>query len=226
MVIETDGGRFVTKLRGSGEGILALAAEIIVAELAERLGLAVPERVLIELPPDVPRDDHNDELGDLLQRSIGTNLGFRYLEDARAPRPEDLRSLDDDFVVRVLWLDDLVMNPDRTVANPNILFWKGRPWLIDHGAALTFHHDWTRVTQQTPSEPTNFTGHIFADRVAALDGFHAFAANGITREALENAIASVPETFLSTVAFGSVERNRAAYEAFLWQRLKSRRLGR
>lgn len=131
IIVQTPGGRFVVKLRGAGHGTLALVAEIIVAELAERLGLAVPERVMIELPPDVPSDDRNDELADLLGASVGTNLGFRLLEGAYEPRAEALRSLDDDFKARVLWLDGLTMNPDRSASNPNILFWKQRPWLID-----------------------------------------------------------------------------------------------
>ena len=42
----------------------------------------------------------------------------------------------------VVWLDGLVTNPDRTVANPNLLVWHGRIWLIDHGAALYIHHTW------------------------------------------------------------------------------------
>jgi len=223
VVIETEGGRFVAKLRGSGQGVSALVAEIIVAELAELLELAVPERALIELPSNVPTDDGNDELGDLLRFSVGTNLGFRFLEGAREPRPEELRTLEDEFVARVLWLDDLVVNPDRTAANPNILFWKGRPWLIDHGAALTFHYDWARVTQEAPAEPYDFTAHVFAGRMAALERVRASFADSITREALERATEVVPKSFLSTTSFESVDRVRAAYQAFLWQRVKVRR---
>ena len=36
---------------------------------------------------------------------------------------------------------DLVLAGQAAPRNPNLLRWHGRPWLIDHGAALYFHHD-------------------------------------------------------------------------------------
>ena len=39
-----------------------------------------------------------------------------------------------------MWLDALVTNVDRTPQNPNLLWWHRRLWLIDHGAALYWHH--------------------------------------------------------------------------------------
>ncbi len=223
IVVATEGGRFVTKLRGSGQGVLSLVAEIIVAEIAEQLGLAVPERVLIELPPDVPSDDKNDELADLLRFSIGTNLGLRWLDGARDPRPEELRGLSDELAARVLFLDELVMNHDRTPANPNILFWRRQPWLIDHGAALPFHHHWSLVTQETPSEPMDLSGHLFAERLSLLDRFRGPLAGSLSREIIEHATASVPDAFLLAVGSESAFRSRAAYQAFLWLRLKALR---
>ncbi len=224
IVVETAGGLFVTKLRGAGHGVLALIAEIIVAEIAERLGLAVPERALIELLPDFCSDDRNDELSDLLRASVGTNLGFRLLEGAREPRTEELEALDDDFAARVLWLDGLTMNPDRSVRNPNILFWHRRPWLIDHGSALPFHHDWASVTEDSPREPAVYAGHVFEPSVPLLRHFDAQLAALITREALEQAVAVVPEAFLAAAQPDSnTTRLRAAYEAFLWKRLRSPR---
>src|SRR5690606_17721188 len=86
VLVETNQGLFVVKLRGAGQGIRALIAEIIVAGLAVRLGLPVPECVLIDLSPGVPSHDHNDELKDLLERSAGMNLGFRFLDGAVAIR--------------------------------------------------------------------------------------------------------------------------------------------
>jgi len=224
VVVETPRGLFVAKLRGAGHGVLALVAEIIVAELAERLGLPAPERALIELLPNFQSDDRNDELADLLRASIGINLGFRLLEGAHEPRVEDLRSLDDEFVGRVLWLDGLTMNPDRSSQNPNILFWNHRPWLIDHGSALAFHHDWARVNEDSPREPAVYSGHVFESSLPLLRRFDPVLALLMTREALEQAMAIVPASFLLEAGLeGSADRIRAAYAAFLWKRLKSPR---
>jgi hypothetical protein len=222
-VVETPGGRYVAKLRGAGAGVPALIAELIVAELAERLGLPVPERALIELDAEFQSDDGNDELFGLLTRSVGENLGFRLLEGAHAPRPEELSRFDDEFVARVLWLDGLTLNPDRTPANPNILVWQRQPWLIDHGAALAFHYDWAQVTEASPREPTSYTGHVFADRVALLGRVDAGLAKRLDPHALAAALRAVPDELLTSVTPEAPARARAAYEAFLWKRLKSPR---
>ena len=221
VVVETQAGHFVLKLRGAGHGVLALVAEIIVARLAERLGLSVPERALVTLAPDTPSDDHNDELADLLQRSAGENLGFRLLEGSRVATARDLEALPDDFVARVLYLDGLTQNFDRTAQNPNVLVWKSQPWLIDHGSALAFHHDWASVTEDSPRERTTFTNHVFGARAALLERYDAELAKVLDREALTDAVAAVPDEFLTDVEPKMAARfTRAAYHAFLWKRLK------
>lgn len=224
VVVATSGGQFVAKLRGAGHGVAALVAEIVVAELAETLGLPVPERALIELDADVPSDDRNDELADLLRASVGTNLGFRRLDGAREPRPAELAALDEEFVARVLWLDGLVQNPDRTTQNPNILIWKQRPWLVDHGSALMFHHDWPSLSEESPRQTTDFTRHVFVERLGLVARFDAQLAKLLSREALDAAVAAVPDEFLLAVGPETrSSRNRAAYQAFLWKRLKTPR---
>jgi hypothetical protein len=223
VVVETSGGRFVAKLRGAGGGVPALVSEIIVGEIADRLGLPVPERALIELQSDFRSDDRNDELYDLLRRSIGDNVGFRWLDGARTPRPEELARLDDDFVARVLWLDGLTLNPDRTAANPNILFWNQRPWLIDHGAALSFHYDWPHLTEDTPREPTIYATHVFATRAELIQKIDATLARRLDPHALAAALLAVPDELLASVSADAPSRTRAAYEAFLWKRLKAPR---
>jgi hypothetical protein len=224
VVVETPGGHFVAKLRGAGHGVSALVAEIIVAELAEILGLPVPERALLELPTLVPSDDKNDELADLLARSIGLNLGFRWLEGARPSRPGELDTLDDELVGRVLFLDGLTLNPDRTDANPNVLTWKGRPWLIDHGSALPFHHDWSSVTEASPREVYGYERHVFRGRLAAARALADRLAARLARATLAVATGKVPAAFLRDLdPRATPERSRTAYETFLWKRLKAPR---
>jgi hypothetical protein len=223
VIVETPGGRFVLKLRGAGHGVLSLVAELVVGALADRLGLPVPERALVDLEPDFRSDDRNDELADLLARSVGLNVGFRLLDGARTPRPEELARLDDDFAARVLFLDGLTQNPDRTHANPNILFWNARPWLIDHGSAFPFQHDWSSVTEATPREAESYRQHVFAERTQLLPRFDDALALRLPRAALSAALAEVPDTLLGDSSHDSPARTRAAYEAYLWKRLKTPR---
>lgn len=221
VVVETAQGRFATKLRGAAQGLTALVAEVIAAELAELAGLPVPQRAIIELDESVPSDDQNDELLDLLARSRGENLGFRWLPGARDFTPLQLADVSEAFAGTLLWVDGLTMNHDRTRQNPNLLWWNGQPWLIDHGATLSFQYDWASVSEDSPREATDFSNHVFADRLAALRQVDAALTRAFDRTALQRAVAAVPRAWLATAFPGEdPERVRSSYYAFLWKRLK------
>jgi hypothetical protein len=138
LVEADDDGLYVLKFRGAGQGPKALAAEVVVGELARALGLRVPELVLIELDPDLARAEPDPEIQDLIRASAGVNLGVDFLPGALPYAPA--HPPDGDLAAAVVWLDALVENIDRTPRNPNLLLWHGRLWLIDHGAALFVHH--------------------------------------------------------------------------------------
>ena len=213
------------KLRGAAQAPAALVAEVIVGGLADTIGLAVPARALVVLEPATPSDDPNDELADLLRASAGENLGFRHLPKAHPFHPTDLANLSPDWASQVRWLDWLVLNPDRTAANPNILFEGRRPWLIDHGAALLFHHDWGAVTEESPLRPAPGGPHLLATMATRLEAWDPLLTELMTRERLEAILEAVPDSFLLPLlppgaAREALIRRRAAYVAFLWKRLQ------
>ena len=226
VLVETDDGRYLTKLSGAGHGTSALVAEVIVAALADRIGLRVPRRVLVSLDEDVEREDRDAELAQLLDASSGLNLGFEWVEGARDFRREDLAHVSRDEASAVVWLDWLVANPDRTWRSPNLLLRKGELFLIDHGSALRFHHDWTAVTEDTPRRPLlDLSSHALAARATALAEWDALLAGDLDRETLREAVSEVPEAFLRAVLPSRADaaagaRRREAYTAFLWKRLK------
>jgi hypothetical protein len=224
IVADTPAGRFVVKLRGAAQGPAALAAEVIVAELATLIGLPVPERVSITLAAGVDSDDANDELADLLAASVGENLGLRWLEGATVWPAAEADRVDDEFAVRVLWLDALVLNPDRTPHNPNVLRAYGQPWLIDHGAALPFQYDWAQVSEDSPRVAVDHRSHLFGARQHLLAAYDERLAKLLTREVLSSVLARVPDSFLEgRPAEWSLARARAAHVAFLWKRLRAPR---
>src|SRR5512132_1381195 len=73
VLVETDDGLRFTKLRGAGQGTGALVAEVVVAELAEALGLQVPMRSLVRIDRDIESLDRDGELRALLDASEGVN---------------------------------------------------------------------------------------------------------------------------------------------------------
>jgi hypothetical protein len=231
VLVETDAGLRFTKLRGAGQGTGPLIAEIIVASLAEAIGLSVPERSLVRIPPAIPSLDRDGELAELLVASEGVNLGFAYLDTARALTERELAEISDDDAAAILWLDGLVMNPDRTSRNPNLLWWHDRIWLIDHGAALGFQYAWSAVSEETPRRPfVVWEPHVLHDREGVVCQWDDLLAARLTRDAIEEAVAGVPDSFLEPLlpAAGvdmsdALARRRAAYVAFLWKRIKTPR---
>ena len=230
VVVETAQGCFLAKLTGAAQGTGPLVAEIIVAELAAAVGLRVPPRAGLTLEPGLPSDDPDQELReDLLDASHGLNLGFAFLDGARDIRPHEVRDAPDALAVPVLWLDALVLNSDRTPANPNILVWQGEPWLIDHGASLPFQYRWSAVTEDAPRR-TDYPlqRHLFGDRAGRLAAWDEDLAARLGRDVLEHAVAQVPDEFLAPLVepggrADRLARRRRAYEAFLWKRLKAPR---
>lgn len=226
VLADTGERRVVVKLRGTAEGLRPLVSEIVVGAIADALGLATPARYLVELPARAPSDDPHEELRDLLDRSAGLNLGLTYLEGYRNVTPADAARIEPELQASIAWLDRFVQNPDRTPKNPNLMIKAGRIQLIDHGAALTFHHEWDAVTEQTPRASGNFTTehllHVSAEQLLAAD---RKLAPKIKRDVLERALSDVPDAFLESLAREAPERQRAAYVAYLWKRLDALRLG-
>ena len=143
LVEADDDGLYVLKFRGAGQGVKALVAEIVAGELARALGLAVPEIVLLELDPALGAAEPDPEIQDLIAASAGTNVGLDFLPGSLPYTPAAGLQPAPDTAAEIVWLDALVTNVDRTPRNPNLLVWHDRVWLIDHGAALYFHHrDW------------------------------------------------------------------------------------
>ena len=140
-VVEGDDlGTYVCKFRGAGQGAKVLVAEVIVSGLATRLGLRTPRLVVLDLDPELARYEADEEVQDLLNASVGANLGIDFLPGSFGV--DGQVSTPDDEGARVLWLDAFTANVDRSWRNPNLLVWHGDLWVIDHGASLYFHHGW------------------------------------------------------------------------------------
>ena len=224
VLVETDAGIFYTKLRGAAQAPASLVAEIVVGGLADALELPVPARVLIDIPADIGIDDPHQELRQLVRSSVGVNLGFRLLPDVRPFRAIDAARVDPDLASRIVWLDGLVQNPDRTMKNPNLLWSQRQLWLIDHGASLGFQHAWSRVTEQSPrAHGWPAASHVLYGRATLVRSVDEVLMPRLSRDVLQSAVDAVPDGLLSENAAEARRRRRAAYVAFLWKRLKSPR---
>ncbi len=225
-VVEGDDlGIYVCKFTGAGQGPRVLVAEVVVGELARRLGIATPELVVVRLDAAIGRYEADEEVQDLLNASLGANLGVDFLPgsfgyDAGC-------GTDPDAAARVLWLDSFTANVDRTWRNPNLLVWGGRLYAIDHGAALYFHHGWG-ATPGAPGAPERFAAqpydaseHVLLGHRSRLGGADAELAPQVTRALLTEVVGLVPDAWLPGPMPGSVQR--AAYVEHLLARVSGER---
>ena len=219
-----DLGTYVCKFRGAGQGLRVLVAEVVVGELARRIGLLTPRQVVLDLQRDIARYEADEEVQDLLNASLGSNLGVDFLPGSFGYDPDTTSALPE--AGPIVWLDAFCANVDRSWRNPNLLVWGGRLHVIDHGAALYFHHAWTGGV----GDPDRFAqqrwdagDHVLLDRVEDLGATDAALSQVVTPDLLAEVLALVPDAWLEPVpGADDPAALRAAYVAFLTARLGTR----
>ena len=229
-VVDThEGGLFVVKFRGAGQGAKVLVAEIVVGLLARALGLPVPDLALVRVEPPFGRTEPDPEVQELLRASHGVNVGLRYLDGAfnyDGAAAGELVS--PELAASIVWLDAFVTNPDRTHRNPNLLVWERGPWLIDHGAALYAHHDWASVDETRTRSPFPLVReHVLLLRSGDLEAADAEAVGALDAAVIDDVLAAVPDDLLletrRAAEFPSAAAARARYRDYLLARLREPR---
>ena len=223
-IIEADDdGMYVLKFRGAGQGTKALIAELIAGELARAAGLLVPDLVFVNLDPEIAKTEPDPEIQDLIRASGGLNLGLDYLPgsvmfDPVADKP------DAELASRIVWFDAYVTNVDRAARNANMLMWHRRLWLIDHGAALYFHHAWTDMDQRSRDPFPLIKEHILLPFASALEAADHAMTSAITQQVIKQVVDLVPDEWLNENArFTTTAEHRQAYVEYLTQRLDASR---
>jgi hypothetical protein len=222
-IIEADDdGMYVLKFRGAGQGPKALAAELLAGELARAAGLPVPTIVFAELDPDLARTEPDPEIQSLIRASAGANFAIDYLPGAVMFDPVT-ETPSAELASAIVWFDAFVTNVDRTARNTNLLMWHRRLWLIDHGAALYFHHAWDEdyIAHSRTSFPM-IKDHVLLPFASKLEDADRRMAERITPEAIAAVVALLPEAWMSDDAPGGAAKTPQIYAAYLQSRLESR----
>jgi hypothetical protein len=218
-IVEADDNfLYVLKFRGAGQGIKALVAELIGGELARLVGLRVPEIVFSLVDPAFGRTEPDEEIQDLLKASEGLNLGLHFLSGAITFDPV-VTKIDPLEASQIVWLDSLLTNVDRTARNTNLLMWQKELWLIDHGAALYFHHSWEAWKEQSERPFVQIRDHVLlplASELATVD--ETFRAI-LTPQRIRTILSAIPDDWINSSAYPEPGEVRSVYEAFLLNRL-------
>ena len=228
-IVEADDlGTYVCKFRGAGQGARVLVAEVVVGELARRIGLPTPRLVALDLDPAIARYEADEEVQDLLNASPGLNLGVDFLPGAFG-FDGDLPT-GSGVAAKVLWLDAFCANVDRSWRNPNLLFWHGDLWVIDHGASLYFHHGWPGgallkedAASRFAAQPWDPSDHVLGGHAHGLPAADEEIRSMLGHAVFEEVLAEVPDGWLEPVPGAETPAElRAAYVSFLAARLDTR----
>jgi hypothetical protein len=212
-----DGFLYVLKFRGAGQGVKALIAELIGGEIARALGFKVPEIVFANLDEAFGRTEPDEEIQDLLKASVGLNLALHYLQGA-ITFDASVTKVEAKLASQIVWLDCLLTNVDRTARNTNMLIWHKELWLIDHGAALYFHHSWHKWEEQAKRPFVQVKDHVLLQQATELDTVNAEFSAVLTNDLIHSIVALIPNEWL-TGEFDSAEEHRNAYAQFLITRI-------
>lgn len=220
LVDADDGFSYVIKFRGAGQGKKALVAELIGGELARLLGLRMPEMVFAELDESFARMEPDEEIQDLLRFSVGKNLGVHFLNGA-ITFDANVDLVSEEEASKIVWLDALLMNVDRTARNTNMLIWHKELWLIDHGASLYFHHSWDNWEEQVPKPFVQIKDHVLlgqASKVREIDVRYRADFNASNIKAI---LQIIPDEWLLEEGRDlSADEVREVYLTFLLRRLE------
>ena len=232
-LVETDAGLEVVKFRGAGQGARALIAELVVGGMAESLGLPIPTVAVVEVAEGFGRAEPDPEIKDILRGSVGTNVGLAFVSGAFAYEHAAHADLvPPDLAADVVWLDAFTTNIDRTPRNPNLLVARGADgpqlWLIDHGAALYFHHDWPGVDTARAQTPfPAIKDHVLLPVASNIEDADRKLRPRLTPGVLEGVLEGVPDSLLMaapagrTPDFSTPDAARQAYADYFQDRLRS-----
>ena len=212
-----DGFKYVLKFKGAGHGPRMLISELLGGEIARVLGFKVPELVFALLDEYFGQSEADEEIQDLLKFSVGNNLGVHFLTSALT-FDAVVNDIDSDLASKIVWLDAWIMNVDRTARNTNMLIWNKELWLIDHGAALYFHHNIESWQKAIDKPFVQISNHVLLPHAKNLDAIDTGFKKILTPEIILEIVQSVPDDWLIDEQF-SVSEMKNIYFEFLTQRL-------
>ncbi|MGE6220520.1 HipA family kinase [Nubsella zeaxanthinifaciens] len=215
-----DGFLYVLKFRGAGQGHKALISEIIGGEIARALGLRMPELVFANLDEAFGRTEPDEEIQDLLKASVGLNLALHYLSGAITYDPT-ITKIEPVLASKIVWMDCLLTNMDRTARNTNMLYWHKELWLIDHGASLYFHHTWQNWEEQAKRPFVLVKDHVLLPQASELNAIDEEMKALLTPQLIHDILALIPEEWLDERSFETAEQQREAYAHFLNTRIQN-----
>jgi hypothetical protein len=130
----------VVKFRGKEMDVKAQSAELITEQLADDLGLQVPQAALVDVPTGFEAIIADKALGTMVKGSSGLNFGSVHIGAGFTTWPPGRNPIGTqrDQAADIFAFDTLIQNPDRRAVNPNVWARSDRLGVYDHEQAFSF----------------------------------------------------------------------------------------
>jgi hypothetical protein len=219
IVKANDGFLYVLKFRGAGQGKKALIADFIGGELARAIGFKVPEMVFMNLDDSFSQTEPDEEIQDLLKFSVGLNLGVHFLSGSITYDPL-VSKVDSLMASKLVLLDSVMSNIDRTAKNPNLLLWHNDLWVIDNGASFYFHHNWETWKNHLTKTFPLVKDHVLLSQAIQLNKAAEDILVVLDVETVENILSNIPDDWLNSTSDSlSIFEMRHAYLEYIQAKL-------
>jgi hypothetical protein len=130
----------VVKFRGKEMDAKAQIAELVTAQLADDLGLQVPQPAVVNIPAGFDAIIAERDLAAMVKSSPGVNFGSVHLGAGFTTWPpgREPYGAQRDQAADVFAFDTLIQNPDRRAVNPNLWARSDKLGVYDHEQAFSF----------------------------------------------------------------------------------------
>src|SRR5690606_14001456 len=156
-----------------------------------------------------------EEIQDLLKFSVGLNLGLHFLSSAITYDPL-VSKVDSMTASKLVLLDSIMSNIDRTAKNTNLLKWNNELWVIDNGASFYFHHNWETWENHLSRTFPLIKDHVLLEKADNLTEAAKEIKLLLDKDKIADIISVIPEEWLVDESDNlSPEEIRAAYIKYI-----------
>jgi uncharacterized protein (UPF0216 family) len=117
---------------------------------------------------------------------------------------------------KIVLLDSIMSNIDRTAKNTNLLNWNKELWVIDNGASFYFHHNWETWKDHLKRTFPLIKDHVLLEFATKLKEAALVIRGALGTDIISEIIGLIPEEWLLDEADDlSPVEIRAAYKEYL-----------
>ena len=131
-----DGNRYVVKLNGSGDGVIANAIDWLSIKLGRILHIPVLDPEFLEISSSFINKDQDPETIELIEKSVGLNFGTRFKDKTSIYCENSEWNFNEKLKNDIFLYDLFLLNIDRTAKNPNIIYRNHKLWCLDFSSSI------------------------------------------------------------------------------------------